>query len=119
MSPPAVPLIEDVPTVHEPPRRPRVRTLTDALRQAAGEPDASAAGVTRAPGGPPKYFTRSALAAQFFEDACSSGLEVLKAQTQTKGGVFGTNRVRAHGEGPVRGRLIAVSLRSAQGLPLG
>jgi diguanylate cyclase (GGDEF)-like protein len=97
----------------------RVRTLTEALRRAVAELDASAVGVTRSSGGPPKYFTRSALAAQLFEDICAGGLEVLKAQTQTKGGVFGTNRVRADSGGPVRGRLIAVSLRSEKGLPLG
>jgi diguanylate cyclase (GGDEF)-like protein len=97
----------------------RVRGLTESLRRAVTELDASAVGVTRSSGGPPKYFTRSAVAAQLFEDICAGGLEVLKAQTQTKGGVFGTNRVRADDGGPVRGRLIAVSLRSDKGLPLG
>jgi diguanylate cyclase (GGDEF)-like protein len=89
------------------------------LRQAITHLDASAVGVTRASGGPPKYFTRSALAAQFFEDICRDGLQMLKAQTQTKGDVFGTNRVRADNNGPVRGRLIAVSLRTPEGMPLG
>jgi diguanylate cyclase (GGDEF)-like protein len=93
--------------------------LTEALRRALTELDASAVGVTRASGGPPKYFTRNALAAQFFEDVCAAGLESLKAQTQAKDGVFGTNRVRADSGGPVRGRLIAISLRSDKGLPLG
>lgn len=89
------------------------------MRRAATQLNASAFGVTRAAGGPPRFFTRSALAAQFFEDICVAGLESLKAQTQAKDGVFGTNRVRADNGGPVRGRLIAVSLRSAQGAPLG
>ena len=120
MSPPIVPLpsSEDSPASSEP-ARPRARNLTEALRYAVTDLDASAVGVTRAAGGPPKYFTRSALAAQFFEDVCTNGLQMLKAQTQTKGGVFGTNRVRADSTGPVRGRLIAVSLRSPQGAPLG
>src|SRR5262245_20831779 len=93
--------------------------LTDLLRRALTELGASAVGVTRAGGGPPRYFTRSAIAAQFFEDICSTGLETLKEQTQAKSGVFGTNRVKGDTQGPVRGRLIAVSLRSSKGLPLG
>jgi diguanylate cyclase (GGDEF)-like protein len=97
----------------------RLPGLTEALRRALTELDASAVGVTRAAGGPPKYFTRSAAAAQFFEDICVTGLESLKAQTQAKDGVYGTNRVRADSTGPVRGRLIAISLRSDSGLPLG
>ncbi len=92
--------------------------LTEALRRAVTELDAAAVGVTRAAGGPPKYFTRTALAAQFFEDVCTSGLDSLKAHTQAKEGVFGTNRVRAN-NGEVRGKLIAVALRGAQGMPLG
>jgi diguanylate cyclase (GGDEF)-like protein len=120
MSPPSAPL----PTSEGSPRssvsvRPRARSLTEALRHAVGELGASAVGVTRADGGPAKYFTRNAQAAEFFEDVCANGLQLLKAQTQTKGGVFGTNRVRADSNGPVRGRLIAVSLRGAQGAPLG
>ncbi len=63
----------------------------------------------------PRYFTRSAIAAQFFEDICSTGLDTLKEQTQAKAGVFGTNRVKGDSAGPVRGRLIAVSLRSSKG----
>jgi diguanylate cyclase (GGDEF)-like protein len=98
---------------------PQLPGLTEALRRALTELDASAIGVTRASGGPPKYFTRNALAAQFFEDVCVAGLESLKAQTQAKDGVFGTNRVRADSSGPVRGRLIAISLRSDKGAPLG
>jgi diguanylate cyclase (GGDEF)-like protein len=94
-------------------------TLTDLLRRALGELSASAVGVTRAQGGPPRYFTRSAVAAQFFEDICSTGLEALKEQSQAKAGVFGTNRVKGDAQGPVRGRLIAVSLRSSKGVPLG
>jgi len=98
---------------------PQLPGLTEALRRALTELDASALGVTRASGGPPKYFTRNAQAAQFFEDICAAGLESLKAQTQAKDGVFGTNRVRADSGGPVRGRLIAISLRSEKGAPLG
>jgi diguanylate cyclase (GGDEF)-like protein len=117
--PQSVPLPES----EQPPRRPDpgadAHGLTEALRRAVTELDASAVGVTRAAGGSPKYFTRNALAAQFFEDICAAGLESLKAQTQAKDGVFGTNRVRADNGGPVRGRLIAVSLRSAQGVPVG
>lgn len=94
-------------------------SLTELLRRALGELTASAVGVTRATGGPPRYFTRSAVAAQFFEDICSTGLETLKEQTQAKAGVFGTNRVKGDSQGPVRGRLIAVSLRSSKGVPLG
>ena len=93
--------------------------LTDLLRRALTDLGASAVGVTRAGGGPPRYFTRSAIAAQFFEDICSTGLEALKEQTQAKAGVFGTNRVKGDAQGPVRGRLIAISLRSSKGLPLG
>ena len=104
---------------HRPESGAQLPGLTEALRRAVTELDASAVGVTRAAGGPPKYFTRSALAAQFFEDICAAGLESLKAQTQAKDGVFGTNRVRADSSGPVRGRLIALSLRSDRGLPLG
>ena len=93
--------------------------LTDLLRRALTELGASAVGVTRASGGAPRYFTRSAVAAQFFEDICSTGLDTLKEQTQAKAGVFGTNRVKGDSSGPVRGRLIAVSLRSSKGVPLG
>src|SRR3569833_472717 len=93
--------------------------LTDLLRRALADLAASAIGVTRAGGGAPRYFTRSAVAAQFFEDICSTGLDALKEQTQAKAGVFGTNRVKGDTQGPVRGRLIAVSLRSSKGMPLG
>ena len=93
--------------------------LTDLLRRALGELGASAVGVTRASGGPPRYFTRSAIAAQFFEDICATGLDALKEQTQAKAGVFGTNRVKGDPQGPVRGRLVAISLRSSKGVPLG
>src|SRR5688572_16033597 len=78
--------------------------LTEMLRRALAELDASAVGVTRANGGPPRYFTRNAIAARFFEDICSAGLETLKDQTQAKSGVFGTNRVKEDESGPVRGR---------------
>ncbi len=98
---------------------PAAPALADLLRRALGELNASAVGVTRATGGPPRYFTRSAAAAQFFEDICSTGLETLKEQTQAKSGVFGTNRVKGDTQGPVRGRLIAISLRSAKGMPMG
>jgi hypothetical protein len=47
------------------------------------------------------------------------GLETVREQTLAKVGVFGTNRVRSHPEGPVRGRLLAVALRNARGVPLG
>ncbi len=112
------------PPSEEPGRSPesggvRPRTLTDALRQALAQLGSSAIGVTRGSGGPPKYFTRNAPAAQFFEDICSSALPLLQAETQTKGRVFGSNRVRADSDGPVRGRMIAVSLRDPQGAPLG
>src|SRR5689334_5010376 len=93
--------------------------LTELLRRALTDLGASAVGVTRASGGAPRYFTRSAVAAQFFEDICSTGLDTLKEQTQAKAGVFGTNRVKGDSQGPVRGRLIAVSLRSSKGVPLG
>lgn len=98
---------------------PPASALTDLLRRALTDLGASAVGVTRAGGGAPRYFTRSAVAAQFFEDICSTGLEALKEQTQAKAGVFGTNRVKGDSQGPVRGRLIAISLRSSKGLPLG
>jgi diguanylate cyclase (GGDEF)-like protein len=93
--------------------------LTDMLRRALAELNASAVGVTRASGAPPRYFTRSAVAARFFEDICSVGLEALKEQTQAKSGVFGTNRVKGDEKGPIRGRLIAVSLRNKGGMPMG
>lgn len=93
--------------------------LSDLLRRALTELGASAVGITRASGGAPRYFTRSAVAAQFFEDICSTGLDALKEQTQAKAGVFGTNRVKGDSTGPVRGRLIALSLRSSKGVPLG
>jgi Amt family ammonium transporter len=89
------------------------------LRRALAELNASAVGVTRASGGPPRYFTRSAIAARFFEDICSVGLAALKEQTHAKSGVFGANRVKGDEQGPIRGRLIAVSLRNASGMPLG
>jgi diguanylate cyclase (GGDEF)-like protein len=97
---------------------PRARSLTEALRAALADLGAAAVGVTRASGGAPKYFTRTAQAAQFFEDVCANGLQVL-AQAATKGNVFGTNRVRSDSSGPVRGKLIAVSLYSPQGSQLG
>jgi diguanylate cyclase (GGDEF)-like protein len=118
--PPSPPLPASEDSASSPgPAGTRASSLTEALRHAASALRCSAVGMTRASGGPPKYFTRSTLAAQFFEDICTGGLQMLKAQTQTKGGVFGTNRVRSDSAGPVRGRLIAVSLRSPQGLPLG
>lgn len=95
------------------------RSLSAALRDAAAAMSASVVGVTRANGGAPKYFTRNAAAAQFFEDVCASGLAQLTAESQANGGVFGTNRVRADKEGPIRGRLLAAALRDAQGTPLG
>jgi diguanylate cyclase (GGDEF)-like protein len=93
--------------------------LTEMLRRALAELNASAVGVTRASGGPPRYFTRSAIAARFFEDICSVGLTALKEQTHAKSGVFGANRVKGDEQGPIRGRLIAVSLRNVSGMPLG
>ena len=93
--------------------------LAELLRRALAELKASAVGITRATGGPPRYFTRSAVAARFFEDICNTGLESLKEQTQARSGVFGTNRVKGDMQGPIRGRLIAVSLRSAKGMPMG
>ena len=93
--------------------------LTESLRRALTELGASAIGVTRTSGGPPKYFTRSASAAAFFEEICANALVTLQAQTQSKGGVFGTNRVRSNSDGPVRGRLIAVTLIGPRGAPLG
>lgn len=95
------------------------RDLSAALREAATALSASVVGVTRANGGVPKYFTRSAAAAQFFEDVCAGGLAQLTTESQANGGVFGTNRVRAEKDGPIRGRLLAVALRDAQGTPLG
>jgi len=92
---------------------------TELLRRALAELKASAVGVTRAIGGPPRYFTRSAVAARFFEDVCSAIVDTLKEQTHAKNGVFGTNRVKSDAAGPVRGRLIAISLRNSAGLPLG
>lgn len=94
--------------------------FTELLRRALLELNASAVGITQAAaGGSPRYFTRSAIAARFFEDICTAGLETLKEQTQAKSGVFGTNRVKGNTQGPIRGRLIAVSLRSAKGMPMG
>ncbi len=93
--------------------------LTETLRHALAELDAAAVGVTRASGEPPRYFTRSAAAAEFLQEVCTLGLEALQTQTQTKNGVFGTNRVRASPGGPVLGRLIAVGLRNAHGAPAG
>jgi hypothetical protein len=93
--------------------------LTEMLRRALAELNASAVGVTRASGGPPRYFTRSAIAARFFEDICSVGLAALKEQTHAKSGVFGANRVKGDEQGPIRGRLIAVSLRNTGGMPVG
>lgn len=111
MSPPSAPppTPEGSPRSSEPVHS-RPRSLTEALRRAATELGASAVGVTRSDGGPTKYFTRSAQAAHFFEDVCTNGLSQLMAQAQTKRGVFGTNRVRADSNGPVRGRLIGVAL---------
>jgi hypothetical protein len=106
----------EFPTLHSPGAPP---ALTGLLRRALNELKASTVGVTRANGGPPRYFTRSAAAAQFFEELCRTGLEAVKEQTQARVGAFGTNRVKSHVEGPVRGRLLAVALRSSKGVPLG
>ena len=96
-----------------------VPSLTGLLRRALNELKASTVGIARANGGPPRYFTRSAAAAQFFEELYRTGLEAVKEQAQARVGVFGTNRVKSHAEGPVRGRLLAVALRNAGGAPLG
>jgi diguanylate cyclase (GGDEF)-like protein len=104
------------PSGNAPTHRPEAGTqppaLTELLRRTLAELNASAVGVTRVIGGPPRYFTRSAVAAKFFEEVCNSGLDA-------PSGVFGTNRVKSDSGGPVRGRLIAISLRTAGGLPLG
>jgi diguanylate cyclase (GGDEF)-like protein len=94
-------------------------SLTEALRRALAELDASAVGVARPSGGKPKYFTRTAIAAKFFEDICSTGLDSLFEQASASHAVVGTNRVRAEANGPVLGRLIAVGLRDAGGRMLG
>jgi diguanylate cyclase (GGDEF)-like protein len=91
--------------------------LIEYLRRAVAELGASAVGVALAAGGPPKYFTRTVAAAQFLEDICANDSPMLRAQAPTRNGVFGSNRVRAESDGPVRGRLIAVSLKSRNGLP--
>jgi len=95
------------------------RGLTEVLRRALTELNASAVGVTRADGNPPRHFTRSAAAAQFLQDVCTNALDALSSQTQARNGLFGSNRVRSKDDGPVRGRLIAVALRDAEGNPLG
>jgi len=94
-------------------------SLTEALRRALAELDASAVGVARPSGGKPKYFTRTAIAAKFFEDVCATGLDSLFDQASASRAVVGTNRVRAEANGPVLGRLIAVGLRDAGGRMLG
>jgi diguanylate cyclase (GGDEF)-like protein len=94
-------------------------SLTEALRRALAELDASAVGVARPSGGKPKYFTRTAVAAKFFEDICATGLDSLFEQASASHAVVGTNRVRAEANGPVLGRLIAVGLRDAGGRMLG
>jgi diguanylate cyclase (GGDEF)-like protein len=94
-------------------------SLTEMLRRALTELDASAVGVARPAGGKPKYFTRTAVAAKFFEDVCATGLESLFEQASTSDSVLGTNRVRAEATGPVLGRLLAVGLRDAGGRMLG
>jgi Amt family ammonium transporter len=77
--------------------------------------EASAVGVASASGAPPKYFSRTVSAAQLFEDICANGSQTLRTRAPTKNGVFGANRVRAERDGPVRGRLIAVPLKSTKG----
>jgi diguanylate cyclase (GGDEF)-like protein len=94
-------------------------SLTETLRRAVAELDASAVGVARTLGGKPKYFTRTAVAAKFFEDVCATGLDALYQQAITSNAVVGTNRVRAEAGGPVLGRLIAVALRDSGGRILG
>lgn len=91
--------------------------LTEHLRRAVADLGSSAVGVAPASGGPPKYFTRTIAAAELLEDICTSGLQILKTLAPTKSGVFGANRVRGESGGPLRGRLIAVPLKSERGLP--
>lgn len=83
------------------------------------ELQASAVGVTSTGGGTLKHFTRNAAAAQLLEDICANARTLLGAHTQAEERVFGTNRVRAHTTGPIRGRVIATSLRDEQGTSLG
>src|SRR5262249_47480039 len=94
-------------------------SLTETLRRALAEIDAAAIGVARPTGGKPKYFTRTAAAAQFFEEICATGLDALQTQANASHGVVGTNRVRSNADGPVRGRLIALALRDANGTVIG
>jgi diguanylate cyclase (GGDEF)-like protein len=94
-------------------------SLTETLRRALADLEASAVGVARPAGGKPKYFTRTAQAAKFFEDIVATGLDALYSQASTSDAVVGTNRVRAEANGPVLGRLIAVALRDAGGKMIG
>jgi diguanylate cyclase (GGDEF)-like protein len=91
------------------------RNLSEYLCRAIENLDASAMGVAPASGGPPKYFARNVSGAQLFEDICANSSQILRARGPTKNGVFGANRVRAESDGPVRGRLIAVPLKSENG----
>jgi diguanylate cyclase (GGDEF)-like protein len=94
-------------------------SLTELLRRALSDLEASAVGVARPAGGKPKYFTRTAQAAKFFEDVVATGLDALYQQASTSDAVVGTNRVRAEVNGPVLGRLIAVALRDGGGKMIG
>ena len=94
-------------------------SLTETLRRALADLEASAVGVARPAGGKPKYFTRTAQAAKFFEDVVATGLDALYSQASNSDAVVGTNRVRAEANGPVLGRLIAVALRDGSGRMIG
>lgn len=100
-------------------QRLQARSVTKLLREAVIGIGVSAVGVTTGSGKRPRYFTRSAPAAQFFEAVCAANIEALHAQIQARDRVFATNRVRENSGVPVRGRLIAASLRSEDGESLG
>lgn len=94
-------------------------SLTEALRRALAELEAAAIGIARCDGRPPKFFTRSAAAAEFFEDICGARTAALEGLARNAQGVIGANHVRAHPNGPIRGRLIAVPLHDASGSQFG
>ncbi|HEY8507716.1 MAG TPA: bifunctional diguanylate cyclase/phosphodiesterase [Steroidobacteraceae bacterium] len=93
--------------------------LTEALRRALADLEAAAVGIARCDGRPPKFFTRSAAAAAFFEDICGAGTAALEGLARNAQGVIGANHVRSHPDGPIRGRLIAAPLHDANGAKFG
>lgn len=89
------------------------------LRQALTSLGAAAVGLWVPLGGLRESTARDESAARLLEDVWRAAGDGLLAQVQSATGPIGTNRVRPHPGGPVRGRLIATAVRGPAGGVIG